>query len=928
MLLYDIVLPSGSLDNAELLYYRTDRGQLKTGSGERCISLNQGECVSFDTYLNLFSYTKFLRYTRVNKIRAQMNFKGKIAVFLVRNRSWLNLREDFSSEVVEKTLAASEEKGAVSLEWDFSAEQEKDSGLDRWTSHGKIQSDESVTVAGFCFLRVVALEDGTEIYGGSYYADDVEAAEVKVGIGICTFHREEYVERNLRLFRRMMDEYDFLRKEIEVYVVDNGKSLDSDLKLADNMHILPNLNYGGSGGFTRALMEVWYRRADFTHVLLMDDDIILEPTAILKTLAVLRTRKPEYEKARVGGAFLHISNPYFQFEQGPRWVNGAMKSQNRHTVSIVKNLLENEKMKKTDIDPWYFCCMPVSYIEDHGFPFPLFIKGDDIEYSLRDKTPIILMNGIGVWHESFLSKFSSHLTYFDCRNKLVVRTLTMQRYTAKRAMKFLVDRTKDCIYRQRYDEAEFILLAMEDYLQGVDYFLTQNEEEKLKQLLQMRTSFFYSREELEEQGYSFNQVEYASRQKYTRNKLYQLADKLTLNGNLLPSFLYNSRMQYVNFGEENARYFCRWKHIYQWSPDRDKGMVTHDEPHRKRKLLFRLLRDMILTRLRFAKVSESYLVRANEITSLSFWEKHLQLPETTDREDSGDVGFRSSMRRRTKSEQKEFKSIRRKDHCDILYGNFYTSVYRLFKDSFLGRDRAALRTFKGIHTGKRCFIVATGPSLCLEDIDALRGEYTFGVNSIFNLFEMTDWRPTYYVMCDASGYRRMEKTWDFENYCTDTAFLNRRIIQYGRLHSEKIVGFVFNHSTSEHYAPPSIPMCFEREIDICIYDRCTVTNAAIDIALYMGFQEIYLLGVDHDYTGVRHFVATEDDVKRRPPTLAHMRLSESGYEKSKENAEAHGAVVYNATRGGKLEIFERRRPWEDQFTEKECDEDKETVGNP
>jgi len=250
----------------------------------------------------------------------------------------------------------------------------------------------------------------------------------------------------------------------------------------------------------------------------------------------------------------------------------------------------------------------------------------------------------------------------------------------------------------------------------------------------------------------------------------------------------------------------------------------------------------------------------------------------------------------------------RQDFVNVVYGNVNTVINTVLKNfslEHLSKTMSKLREFKNIHEGERCFIVCTGPSLTKEDVDLLMDEYTFGVNSIFHIFDKTTWRPQYYVMCDAVGYQRQNEKWDFSSVCTKKAFLNARIIKKEKLTCGKIVGFVFNHRTSEYYKSPSISMRSEPNIDICIYDRCTVTNVAIDIALYMGFKEIYLLGVDHDYSRQKHFVELTTDRLYGAPSDYHMRLSEVGYCESKTNAERHNAVIYNATRGGKLDVFER-----------------------
>ena len=910
MLLYEISLHSQRIENTNLLYFRTDIGELHRKNGASYISIDQGGYVSFDTFMNVFSYSKFLRYTNLNCVKVTLNFKGKLSVSLVRCRTWRSVRSDFETEIIERRIVSSQEPSTVSFIWDFSSEPLAEQNLDRWHAVGKIDPATAATVGitGICYLHITSLEDGAEIYGGSYSTDIDETNKVKVGIGICTYKREDYVKANVQMLEHMMNKYSGLSEELGVFIADNGGTLSGEIKETDQVYLFPNLNYGGSGGFTRTLMEIWYRKGEYTHALLMDDDVVFEPTAILKTLAILKNLKEEFSLAHIGGAMLHISNPYYQFEMGSLWRDDKAKSFNRHDVSIKRKLIENEKLKPVNFNGWFFHCMPLSDIDTFGLPFPFFIKGDDIEYSLRSHAPIITMNGIGVWHEPYAMKYSSHLTYFDYRNKLVIQSIHQQVKDSKRVLRSFISRVKHCIYHQRYDEAQFVLLAMEDFLRGPDYFLQQKEDEKLKELLDMRTSFFYDKEELEKQGILFSNEEFRKRQKYTRKKFYQLIDKYTLNGTLFPRFLYKKELQTVSFGEKNARFFCRWKVILQWDPTRNMGLVTHDSFKKSFTLFLRLVKDCIKLKLKYIKIVKYFIKRSSELTSFTYWEQHLMLPKVTYGTEN-DRAFYPKIKKPntifTRLNRSAHSKVHRRDLFDVLYGNFYTMIHKSFKWT---RSKK-LQKYKDIHKGERCFIVATGPSLCLEDIEQIKNEYTFGVNSIFNLYTMTDWRPTYYVMCDASGYRRMEQKWDFENFCKDTAFLNQRIINYQKILSEKCVGFSFNHRTSEHYKPPTLSMRYEPEIDICIYDRCTVTNAAIDIALYMGFSEIYLLGVDHDYTGVRHFVPTEDDEKRKAPNLYHMRLSESGYKVSGENATFHHAEIYNSTRGGKLEIFERKRLW-------------------
>ena len=65
-----------------------------------------------------------------------------------------------------------------------------------------------------------------------------------------------------------------------------------------------------------------------------------------------------------------------------------------------------------------------------------------------------------------------------------------------------------------------------------------------------------------------------------------------------------------------------------------------------------------------------------------------------------------------------------------------------------------MKLYQNRHKGQRCFIVATGPSQSIEDINKLKGEITFSVNSIYTCFSDTDWRPTYYCVQDRVVYEK------------------------------------------------------------------------------------------------------------------------------------------------------------------------------
>ena len=113
---------------------------------------------------------------------------------------------------------------------------------------------------------------------------------------------------------------------MEVFIADNGRTLESGELLTPEIHIYPNRNVGGAGGFTRDLIEIMENNNTFhiTHVLLMDDDIVIEPEALVKTYTLLTLLKDTYIDTFIGGAMLRLDRQYIQVESGAVWDAGYL----------------------------------------------------------------------------------------------------------------------------------------------------------------------------------------------------------------------------------------------------------------------------------------------------------------------------------------------------------------------------------------------------------------------------------------------------------------------------------------------------------------------------------------------------------------------------------------------------------------------------
>lgn len=232
-----------------------------------------------------------------------------------------------------------------------------------------------------------------------------------------------------------------------------------------------------------------------------------------------------------------------------------------------------------------------------------------------------------------------------------------------------------------------------------------------------------------------------------------------------------------------------------------------------------------------------------------------------------------------------------------------TGFMRCF--GILGKQYADILELKGKYLGGRCFIVCTGSSLTIEDLEKIKDEYTFGMNSICLLGDKTNFRSTFYGCNDLGVYRKLKP--DIERYCDDSieVFVSDRIKRSGKIKSNWHV-FPENvaYHTYDRWFKQDFWCKFSGNCYRTVYGMHSITHSLIQIAVYMGFKEIYLLGADCSFPkeGNIHF----QDYGVPDTTIDTARdRNIAGYEEIKKQMIKYDFTVFNATRGGALEVFER-----------------------
>ena len=133
--------------------------------------------------------------------------------------------------------------------------------------------------------------------------------EVELSLATTTCFKEDYIIHNMELLKHeILESDDEISRHFYIHVVDNGRTLEPEKYNCDRLTVHPNKNVGGSGGFARGMMESLHQQPKATHVLLMDDDVIILPESLKRTYTLLTLLKPEHQGKFIAGAMLAMED--------------------------------------------------------------------------------------------------------------------------------------------------------------------------------------------------------------------------------------------------------------------------------------------------------------------------------------------------------------------------------------------------------------------------------------------------------------------------------------------------------------------------------------------------------------------------------------------------------------------------------------------
>ena len=559
------------------------------------IELGPATQLSFDTYFNSFFEAPWHRITGLRSVSVQVDVEGAGLLRIYRRAL------DRHTLVLEEPVDSGTSRFCIPIE----------------TVNFRQQ--------GVLSLELFTGEASLTLRSGAWLSDQPAATDPGLAAVICTFNRENDLTR-------VLTELDAdplaINQLARVIVVNQGRPglarhLDAaglSATLHGKLRLIEQNNFGGAGGFTRGLVAALDDVA-VSHVVLLDDDIQVEPDSLVRLAALFAFAK---EDLVIGGQMLDLLQPTRLYEAGAIISHRHWAFLPQHHTADVADPATLEPLSRPQpvhYNGWWCCAFPLALVHKHGLPLPCFIRGDDLEYGMRmyeKSVPAISMPGVAVWHEPFYLKFGNWHIYYEIRNMLVTAALHMpaDRWPTVRRIGRL---TVVHLLTFRYFSTALILAGIRDYLEGPTVMM---EEPLARHRRIMQVKLEYPPESTSRSTVLQHQV--LKRRPANSATCIMLLIYLLLRNGLAreskkpPRVMPANQFEWLNMRSvENVALETWWDEelpVFRRSKTRHRALLLEATV-----LLFRLYRENPTTRLRWRAA-------AAKLTTPSFWRCYLGLP--------------------------------------------------------------------------------------------------------------------------------------------------------------------------------------------------------------------------------------------------------------------------------------------------------------
>ena len=387
-------------------------------------------------------------------------------------------------------------------------------------------------------------------------------------------------------------------------VIDNSGRIQGDFPFC----VIKNPNLGGAGGFARAIIEC--RAKGMTHAIFMDDDAHAPIESIRRMIRFLGyATAPD---TAVTGAMVSDMRPDEIWENGATFFKRCRPRHHRQSLvnfAGVYRMLARQDAPKPEnyYGGWWLFGFPIAHVGT--LPFPYFVRGDDIGFSIANNFRHETMAGVFAVQPDFIAKESAFSLYLDLRNHLhqhiVHSGIALGRLRcAGIALSFIAK----SVFRLHYASAEAQILAWQDVMRHPRFWADpQNTLRRKQQITELA------------RAEAFQPCD-ATPPRPKNRRLYRVLAVLTLNGLVLPGFRSFGRDVIVPTHNRAALWpFAMARRATVLSAEKTRGYTLHHSKWRAIRIAATLVWVLTLWMIKFTAIKRAQLAAYHRMTTPAFW---------------------------------------------------------------------------------------------------------------------------------------------------------------------------------------------------------------------------------------------------------------------------------------------------------------------
>lgn len=590
--LQGLIWPEAGLCTEAALFLRLGPGARLDDEVRPRLLLDAGAAVSFATYFNVFNVGKWRRHCGLKTLFLELEGQGRFEVCVYLTTPDGNRRALGRRRIVclygSPTVVPLPDPQAGDLD-------------------------------GLCHFDLCAQSDGARLDAARWQTADRPRRIPDLLVAVTTFRREAAVARTAERFEWFVARSP-LRDRLHLLVVDNGGTAS----IAPSPHVsrVGNRNLGGSGGFARGLLEARARGA--SHCLFMDDDAAVHMEAIERSWAFLAYA--DNPATAIAGAVASGAHGW------ALWENGAIFDRlcrPQHSGLDLRDFAKVAKVEFEAPDPkphnfygaWWFFAFPLAAVR--FLPFPFFVRGDDVSFSLAHDFAIVTLPGVmSFQEEDFFVKESPLTLYLDLRSHLA-HHMALPRMEIGRlgVLGILLRFHLRSLLMCHYDSVEALGLAVQDVLAGPQCFGAQPDlsERRARIGALTRTEAWAPRPpEDAAPGRAWIAPD---------RWLPRLLMKVTLNGHLLPGFgLIGNRITLPAAQRGQIRPLWGVARLTYLSQDGQRAYTVAHSKARAWRSSLPILWAAVRILLGYGRLRSAWRAGYDELTRPAYWHRALDLP--------------------------------------------------------------------------------------------------------------------------------------------------------------------------------------------------------------------------------------------------------------------------------------------------------------